>query len=136
MNGFYGAYGFPVHYHIVKLAHCDQYADDCVYIWTDLLSEFCFLIDVIINFFIEFKSEEKLQPVRDFGMIAERYLKGAFLLDVISFFPFILIIQSITTNVNEFDISYQKFGYLQLLFLLKLFRIYKIYELIRPRFFA
>jgi len=92
MNGFYGAFGFPVHYHIAKLGQCDTYPDDCVYIWSDLISEFCFLIDIFINFFIEFKSEEKLTPIRDIGKIAERYLKGNFLLDLISFFPFIPIV--------------------------------------------
>lgn len=60
MNGFYGAFGFPVHYHAAKLAHCGTYAKDCRYILTDLSSEFLFLVDIIINFFIEFKSEEKL----------------------------------------------------------------------------
>lgn len=60
MNGYYGAFGFPVHYHIAVLNKCSTNSDACAYIWSDILVEFCFLIDIIINFFIEFKSEEKL----------------------------------------------------------------------------
>jgi hypothetical protein len=136
MNGFYGAFGFPVHFHIGKLMHCSKYGDDCYYIATDISQEIFFFADIIINFFIEFKSEEKLYPIRDIAQIAERYLKGTFLIEFISFFPFIVVIQSITTTYDQYDGTPHKFGYLQLLFLLRLFRIIKIYELVRPRFFA
>ena len=80
-----------------------------------MLAEFCFLLDIIVNFFIEYKSEEKLQPIRDIAKIAERYLKGTFLLDLISFFPFIPIVIAFTASEIKYsidDVSYDHFGYL------------------------
>jgi len=95
-----------------------------------------FLVDIVINFFIEYKSDEKLLPIRDLALIAERYLKGTFLLDFLAFTPFVPVITS-TMNMKFVHLTdHRKFGYLQLLFLLKIIRIKKIMELIQPRFFS
>lgn len=40
-----------------------------------LVIELMFLIDIIVTFFVEFKSEEKLYPTRDLLKIGERYIK-------------------------------------------------------------
>ena len=108
-NGFYAAFGFPAQYHIDNTHGCKN-TSECIYIWSDILSEFCFLIEIIITFFIEFKSEEKLQPIRDIGKISERYLQGTFLIDLISFFPFILAIKSF--DIDSAAVSFNDFGYL------------------------
>jgi hypothetical protein len=96
----------------------------------DSLTEFCFLIDIALNFFIEYKSDEKLLPIRDLALIAERYLKGTFLLDFLAFTPFVPVITSSSNAANESISDNQPFGYLQLLFLLKLIRVKKIMNLI------
>ena len=74
----------------------------------DSLCEICFLIDIALNFFIEYKSDEKLNPIRDLPLIAERYLKGTFLLDFLAFTPFVPVI----TTINKKDSYHRKFGYL------------------------
>jgi hypothetical protein len=96
----------------------------------DSLTEFCFLIDIALNFFIEYKSDEKLLPIRDPALIAERYLKGTFLLDFLAFTPFVPVITSSSNAANESISDNQPFGYLQLLFLLKVIRVKKIMNLI------
>ena len=96
----------------------------------DSLTEFCFLIDIALNFFIEYKSDEKLLPIRDLALIAERYLKGTFLLDFLAFTPFVPVITSASNAANESISDNQPFGYLQLLFLLKVIRVKKIMNLI------
>ena len=92
VNGFFAAFGFHNTYRFQKLMHCHNNQNDCFYIWSDIGAELCFLLDICFNFFVEYKSEEKLQPVRDFTKIAERYLKGTFLLDFIAFVPIVGII--------------------------------------------
>jgi len=55
-------------------------------------SEIVFTIDLILQFFIEYKIDDDSPPVRDLGKIGKRYLKGEFCLDFITIFPFELII--------------------------------------------
>jgi hypothetical protein len=70
------------------------------------------LIDIFLNFFIEYKSDEKLLPIRDLAMIAERYLKGTFLLDFLAFMPFVPIITTVNNIQFETISAYRKFSYL------------------------
>jgi hypothetical protein len=50
--------------------------------------EALFLIDIILNFFQEYQSEEKFRPIRDIEKIVKRYLTSTFLLDFIALIPF------------------------------------------------
>lgn len=95
MNGFYAAFGFPYIYRLQTLSDCTNKTAHCSNIIFDTLTELCFLVDIILNFFIEYKSDEKLLPIRDLALIAERYLKGTFLLDFLAFTPFVPVITSI-----------------------------------------
>jgi hypothetical protein len=54
----------------------------------------------------------KLLPIRDLGMIAERYLKGTLMLDFLAFAPFVPVITSYNNIIYENKSAYRKFEYL------------------------
>ena len=94
-NGFYAAFGFPYSYMYQILGSCGDKSAHCAHIIQDTIIELCFLVDIVLNFFIEYKSDDKLLPVRDLALIAERYLKSTFMLDFLAFTPFVPIIMSL-----------------------------------------
>jgi len=52
--------------------------------------EVCFLIDIIRMFFMQYEDIEEQKTVRNLKLIAKRYLKGDFAVDLIAIsrFPF------------------------------------------------
>jgi hypothetical protein len=50
--------------------------------------EVIFAIEMILNFLTEFWGDDFFYPVRDFKKIAIRYLKNAFVFDLLSVVPF------------------------------------------------
>jgi hypothetical protein len=50
--------------------------------------EISFLINVFVNFLVDFKVEGESNPTRDFNAIANRYVKGEFKRDLIALIPF------------------------------------------------
>jgi hypothetical protein len=52
-----------------------------------LFFESIFGLSIFLKFFCEFKTEESPLPVRDLSRIADRYLKGDFIFDVIPILP-------------------------------------------------
>ena len=49
------------------------------------------LIDLMLNFFVEYQPEDTLKRERDFAAIARRYIKGQFFIDLLALFPFVYI---------------------------------------------
>jgi hypothetical protein len=47
-----------------------------------------FLIDMIIEFFLEYVDESTTLKVRDISMISVRYLRGEFIYDIFPLIPF------------------------------------------------
>jgi hypothetical protein len=80
----------------------------------DYLVELLFVVSLVLNFFHAFTDPETNQPVTDLKSIAYRYLKGWFIVDFLSVFPFYLILSS----------------YGQLIQLLRILRMPKLMELI------
>ena len=54
----------------------------------EFIVEFNFGCDLLLNFITEYREEMSDVPVRSFQMIGKRYLKGWFIIDLSSIFPF------------------------------------------------
>jgi hypothetical protein len=55
---------------------------------TTLIFEVIFGISVLLKFNLEYKVEESPLPVRDYGKIADRYIKTTFIIDILPLIPF------------------------------------------------
>ena len=49
--------------------------------------EVFFFVNIIFSFFVEYREDGKLQPIRDLRLIAQRYIKGNFLIELIPVIP-------------------------------------------------
>ena len=61
-------------------------SDSWLFIAT-LVFEVIFVVDMIVQFTLEFKPEDQYNTVRDLTEIAKRYLRGRFLIDFIALIP-------------------------------------------------
>ena len=52
-----------------------------------IILELFFFFNIVFSFFVEYQEDGKMQPVRDLRLIAQRYLKGNFLIEFISVIP-------------------------------------------------
>ena len=96
----------------------------------DYVFEFFFLIDMVLQFFTQIRDPEDPQrPIRQLKAIAVRYLMGNFYLDLlaISSTPLILIF-SPESNEDSTEV-------VDLLYLLRYFRMYKIFTLLNEQEF-
>jgi hypothetical protein len=71
-NGYYAAFGLP-----------PVVADRVI----DIFVEFLFLLDMIFNFFTEYKDTDTFEIDSSFVSIAKRYCTKLFLFDFIAWFP-------------------------------------------------
>ena len=53
----------------------------------EIFFEVHFTLSVIFNFFIEYEDDTSLMPIRDINKIAERYIKGDFLIEALPCLP-------------------------------------------------
>eukprot|EP00347_Sterkiella_histriomuscorum_P018178 403346494 len=83
--------------------------------------EVLFGVDIILNFFTEYISEEDFYPVRDHKKIAIRYFKRSFIFDMLSVIPFRYFINDSETR--------------QLFTLFKILRLPKLFLLLDSRNF-
>lgn len=65
--------------------------------------EILFLIDMFLQFFLEYRSSERYLPIRDHKKIALKYLKGNFILDTLSLLPFEFFVPDEDTNWVWYD---------------------------------
>ena len=72
---------------------CFSRPDTTATVVIDSVMEVCFALDIVRNFFMQYEDVEEQRIVRNFKLIAIRYLKGDFFVDVlaISRFPLYLI---------------------------------------------
>ena len=56
--------------------------------------EVIFVVDMIVQFTLEFKPEDQYNTVRDLTEIAKRYLRGRFLIDFIALIPFVYMFKT------------------------------------------
>lgn len=56
----------------------------------DLVMEIFFALDIARNFLMEYVDPEEQKTIRNIKMIAKRYLKGVFIVDILAFSPFFL----------------------------------------------
>jgi hypothetical protein len=82
--------------------------------------ESIFALDCILKFFSEYVDDQSDITIRDHGLIGQRYLKQGFMIDIIPLIPFFVVF---------------KFKYARLLYLLKLFRILAILQMIDTKKF-
>lgn len=95
--------------------------DETVGFW-QLVQEYLFGLDILIVFFTEYKGELG-DYRRTFSEIALNYLKTTFLIDFIAFFPFFEVVRHRMKPEHREREEY--YNFYQLLFLLRLFRLYK-----------
>lgn len=92
----------------------------------DAIMEIAFLLDIIRCFFMQYEDIEEQRTVRNLKLIAKRYIKGDFLVDFLAIirFPLDKILQDSVPR-DELD----------LLYLLRLFRLYKVLFLLNSQKF-
>ena len=50
--------------------------------------EFSFVVNLLVNFLVDFTVEGESNPTKDFNAIANRYVKGEFKRDIFAIIPF------------------------------------------------
>ena len=60
---------------------------------TVLVFETIFGLHILLKFFTEFKTDDSVLPVRDFGLIADNYLKNEFFIHLIPLIPLTQMIE-------------------------------------------
>lgn len=115
------------HHHDIGNAH-----ENWVVFW-QMLQEAIFGIDILIIFFTEFRDDTTGEYNRIFSSIACNYLKGHFIFDFLSFFPFFEIFrhQMVEDDGEDADTVY---NFYHLLYLFRLLRIYKAAQITRPNY--
>lgn len=90
--------------------------------------ETMFLIDLILNFFVEYQPEDSKHPVRDMSKIAVHYLQGEFKMDAIPLIPF-----QFMTMKNNRDSLFFTIKWIRLIKGFKLINIAKIKKLAKQK---
>ncbi|GAX76940.1 hypothetical protein CEUSTIGMA_g4387.t1 [Chlamydomonas eustigma] len=95
---------------------------------TELLGTAVFMLDIILKFFVAYKeTPESRDEITDLALIRKHYLRTLFFWDVLFMFPFAAIV--LTANP---DLYFSNLGlYVSLLGLLKLGRLYDMFEMFR-----
>ena len=57
----------------------------------EVFMEIFFVVSLLMNFFVEYKIEGQVQPIRDLQKIAMNYIQGYFFFDLIPVIPFQLL---------------------------------------------
>jgi len=81
----------------------------------------CFLLDILLTFFTSYTDPISNQEVTDLKLVAVNYIKGWFLIDVFSIFPFEQLIDTVG-NINQL---------LRVVRLSKLLRLVRMFRLAR-----
>lgn len=124
LYSYFTAFSFPIDFTGFSFLTFEKSRTENSVIMVMFLLEVCFFIDIVLNFFLEFKYEETNQLERDIRKIGERYLKGEFPIDLLSIIPFPLIFK-----VEVVDDNYHAIWWL---YSLKLLRLRKATILVNP----
>lgn len=100
------------------------------------LIELCFLTDIVLNFFMQYRDDEDFKPVRDLKKIALRYLKQFFILDMLATIPFYYLVKESALAADDPMILYDKdMRTKRLVFLFKLLRLPKLQTILDTKNF-
>jgi len=66
---------------------CFGFIEQPIFVALELMMESCFLVDIILNFLLQYKDDEDFKPVKDLKKIAIRYLKRFFIIDFLATVP-------------------------------------------------
>ena len=89
--------------------------------------DFMFFIDVWLCFLTTYTDSYKQIEITSYKMIARNYLKGWFVIDVMSIFPFDIVLES-NSNANSL-IRVARIG--KMYKVIRLFRLIKILKLVK-----
>ena len=96
----------------------------------DLFIDFIYLIDLVLHFFIAFYNKDDMLKT-ELPLIVTNYLKGWFIVDLMSLIPFKTLLNFFDTKCNDINFlsSYKYSNQLYyLLICMKLFKTLKIYD--------
>ena len=113
--------------------HHDQKLNDLFddsLIFFQISQEFLFGVDIIVVFLTEYKDPKTGDYSRKLTAIAFNYLKSTFIIDFLAFFPFFETIRH--HMIPEYHEPTEYYNFWQLLFLLRLLRLYKAAQLMQP----
>lgn len=96
--------------------------------WVNRLVDVCFVVDIVFNFFLMFYDEDSGRWVYDKSIIAKRYLRGWFLIDIVSIIPFDVI--SAVSGEDSLQ-QFQAFRTVRLFRLFKLLRVFRASRIIQ-----
>lgn len=100
----------------------------------ELVVDALFALDIILNFFTAYIDQESSLLITHPRLIARRYLKGFFLIDLIATIPFGYILTespiAISTKIGKIGRLPRLIKFARAARLLKLLRVYKLQELI------
>jgi CRP-like cAMP-binding protein len=94
----------------------------------DLFIDVCFLADIFVNFFTAYQNRFG-HIVTDRSKIASRYVKSWFLLDVVSTFPFHMVIDDRSANIASLAKVPRLLKLIRLLRFLRLLKAYRFKQL-------
>ena len=97
-------------------------------IFLNRLVDLCFFTDIIINFMLAYEMEDEGLWIVDHKLIAKRYVKSWFLIDLVSTVPFDVIANSGASNDPDASEALQN---LKVLRVIRLFRLIKLARVLR-----
>ena len=89
----------------------------------------CFILDMVFNFMLAFESVDDGLWVINHRMIANRYLKGWFAIDVLSCIPYSMISMAVENSLGE--TAGDAVGQLKVLRIIRLLRLAKLLRVVR-----
>ena len=102
--------------------------------WFEFATNVAFAIDIVLNFVTAYKDQRTKEIITAPKLIAKKYLKGFFLVDLIATFPFGTILSNpnigIATQLAKLGKLPKMIKFLRAIRLLKLLRVYKLQQFI------
>jgi len=66
---------------------CFGFIEQPLFVALEIIMESFFLVDIFLNFLLQYKDDEEFKPVKDLKKIAIRYLKRFFIIDFLATVP-------------------------------------------------
>ena len=107
---------------------CFGFSTSNEFFWFYYSMDSLFLMDSLLCFFTQYHGEESNKPVHDIKLVAIRYIKSGFIVDVLATFPFHLVMLS---QFEDPDLQEK----MNLFFLLKMLRFRKMISLFETKNF-
>jgi lysylphosphatidylglycerol synthetase-like protein (DUF2156 family) len=95
--------------------------------------DFMFLIDIVLTFFTSYTDEMQNIEITDRKLIAARYLRGFFILDLLSIIPFDYLAQDESAAASDANSLLRIFKVGKLYKILRLVRLVKVFKMIKSQ---